>query len=194
MCNVIGRYVVHLFKRNSSEIHTFNYHLCRTTRGRIHADASVAFHGLCDSTGLVPSQSGIIAEPQLHVLIISWVARMADIPVAVADVAGAHGPRQSRGRYRIHHDRNRMHSVRTVPGPTRRTLRRLVLDSSYRVGTAAATAVAASAATTILLKFKSPPASSDVPVRVRSARGSASWSASAERRSSRSDRRERIRS
>lgn len=166
--------------------------MCRTTRRRIHADASVAFHGLCDGTGLVASQSGITAESQLHVLIVSCVARVADIPVAVADVIGAHGSRQSRGRYRVHDDRNRMHPVRTVPG-TARTLRRLVLDSSIRVGTAAAAAVAASAATAILLKFKSSPAPSDVPVRFRSAHRSASWSASAERRSRRSDRRERIR-
>lgn len=162
--------------------------MCRTTRRRIHADASVAFHGLCDGTGLVASQSGITAESQLHVLIVSCVARVADIPVAVADVIGAHGSRQSR----VHDDRDRMHPVRTVPG-TARTLRRLVLDSSIRVGTAAAAAVAASAATAILLEFKSSPAPSDVPVRFRSAHGSASWSASAERRSRRSDRRERIR-
>lgn len=161
----------------------------RTTCGLIHADASFAFHGLRDSTSLVASQPGTIAEPQFLVLTISRVARMANIPVAVADVVGAHSPRQTRGRYRIHHDRNRMHPVRTVPGTTRRALYRL-LDSSHRVGTAAATA---SAATAILSKLKSPPASSDVPVRFRFAPGTASWSTPAERRTRRSIGRERIR-
>lgn len=180
---------VHLCKRNSSRYFQLSL-TCRTTRRRIHADATAAFHGLRDGAGLVASQSGITAESQLRVLVVGCVARLADVPVAVADVVGAHGPRQSRGRYRVHDDRDRMHPVRTVPGAAR-ILRRPVLDPSVLGAAAAAAAVAASAATAILLKFKSSPAPSDVPVRLRS--GSASRSASAERRSRRSDRRIRPR-
>jgi len=69
----------------------------RTARGRVRADAALAFHGLRGDSGLVAAESGIAAESQFRVLATRRVAGVADVAVTVANII-AHRPQQTRSR------------------------------------------------------------------------------------------------